>query len=496
MPFSIRGFGATQPADHRDPPASLSVLIVEDDEDARVNLCDILALDGHRVTAVDRAAAVLQGDVDLSQIDVVILDRKLPDGMAEDILPRIRHRAPHVVAIIVTAFANMQSTIAAMREGAVDYILKPIDPAALRNSLNRLAERRRMELLLQEERQFAEKVLRTAEAVVVVLDVEGRVIRFNPYLTERTGVPLADAQGKDWFDLFIPEEHRDSVREVFRRTVNHLESRGVINPIHTASGERCDIRWSNTTLKDEDQRVVAVLSVGLDVTDLLRAQEKLLQSERLAAIGRTMTGLAHETRNALQRLQNALELLEMQLEGQQEALHDLARIQRAANDIRRLLEEVRSYAAPIQLSREVGSVALAWRSAWQDLQPRRDRRQVLFREELPENEPRVRMDYAKLGQVFRNIFENALDACADPISLDVSCRIEGDKVRVAIRDNGPGIHPQHREKAFDAFHTTKPTGTGLGLSIAKRIVEAHEGTIEVDHSPPGACFVIVLPRVM
>ena len=473
----------------------LRIVIVEDDDDARESLSGILELDGHQVHAARSTTEVLDKDW-LSHADVLMLDRKLPDGMVEQLLPELQQRAPHADVIIVTGYADLQGTIEAMRLGATDYLLKPIDPAMLRANLVRLSKRRRTEALLREERQFAQKVLDTAEAMVVVLDTQGRVVRWNPYFSERTGVSLEACGGEDWFERFVPQEHRERVREVFYRTVMRLETRGVVNPILTANGGKIDVRWSNTTLRDADDNVVAVLAVGLDITDLLKAQQDVLQAERLAAIGRTMAGLAHESRNALQRIQNSAALLELHLQGDGEGLVDVRNIERAADDVRRLLEEVRSYAAPVQLDlQEIAAVQL-WRDAWSDLEVERKDRDIQLAASCRDPRLTLRVDRMKMAQAFRNLFENSFDACADPVRLEIACESWDDRVRITYSDNGPGVPAEQSEQIFEAFHTTKPKGTGLGLSIVKRVIEAHRGEIHLERgeSQPGARFVLELPK--
>jgi signal transduction histidine kinase len=126
-----------------------TVLVVDDDPDTRVNLCDILELDGHRVEAVGTAAEALARN-DWDRYGAVILDRRLPDGTAEDLLPRLRRLAPDAAVVIVTGFADVPATIAAFRLGAADYVLKPVNADELRARLGRIAEHRRDREALRE----------------------------------------------------------------------------------------------------------------------------------------------------------------------------------------------------------------------------------------------------------------------------------------------------------------------------------------------------------
>jgi signal transduction histidine kinase len=109
------------------------------------------------------------------------------------------------------------------------------------------------------------------------------------------------------------------------------------------------------------------------------------------------------------------------------------------------------------------------------------------------------VDPFRLEQVFRNIFENSLAACPDPVRVVVRCQaaeLDGrPAVRVSVQDNGPGLSPEQRQRIFDPFFTTKTKGTGLGMAIAERIVEAHGGTIAVGPGAGGGAEILItLPR--
>ena len=472
----------------------LDIYIVEDDDDARESLKDILELDHHRVTAFSTAAAAIKHD-DFANIDVVLMDRKLPDGLAEQLLPGLKIQAKNTDFIVITGYADMNAAIAALREGVSDYLIKPVDPDALRATLSRLAKRRVVERELYRQRRFAEKLLETAEAIILVLDPKGRVLRVNRYFLELTGYTMDEVIDVDWFETFVPKRERERIRDVYQRTENQVKTRGVINPILTKDGRECAVRWSNSKLRKANGETSAVLCVGLDVTDHVKAQQQLLQNERLAAIGETMTGLAHESRNALQRLQNAVELLQEELQDQPQALKDLATIERAGSHIRNLLEEVQAYAAPINLNLAVDAIPNVWRRAWRSIEHRRDGRDATIHEfSIESAECRIPIDATRLEQVFRNLFENALDAAKGPVQITVFCEATEDALFVTVQDDGPGVPDSYREKLFDAFATTKPTGTGLGLAICCRVVDAHGGKIRLIPSESGARFLIKLPK--
>ena len=359
------------------PNLPTHILVVEDDADTRSNLIDILELDGFQVLAVPSFAAEKR-EADWAAYFAIVLDRKLPDGNSETFLPQLRELAPQAAIVIVTGYEDLTGAIAALRNGASDYLIKPVDADTLRNRLRQLAEKRQAEL-----------ALKTANA-------------------------------------------------------------------------------------------------------------RLLQSERLAAIGQMMTGLVHESRNALQRSDACLEMLSLNLEGQQDSLDLVARVQKAQKKLHELFEEVRNYAAPIKLQRADHDLREVLEVTWESLVWTRQGRTVSVNLPKSGSPPRCSVDASRLEQVFRNIFENSLAACADPVRIDIAWKPTKLDSRPAwqlsIADNGPGMTPEQRQKIFEPFFTTKPTGTGLGMAISKRIIDEHDGTIAVsDTHSEGTEIVITLP---
>ena len=362
----------------------------------------------------------------------------------------------------------------------------------------KVTERARMKNALHQEKEFSEGLLEHAQAIVLILDVHGRIIRYNPYMEELTGVLQQDVKGRNWFDTFIPQRERERLREVLQETVEKSETSRTVSSIMTHVGRERRISWSSKTLKDVSGKTVAVLSVGQDITDLNQAQQRALQAERLAGIGQMSTGLAHESRNALQRIQACAEMLELEVEGNAEAMDLVHRIKLAQDHMHRLFDEVRGYAAPVHLDCSDCQLASIWREAWELLLPQWEGRIAEFVENTATAKLTFYGDHFRLVQLFRILFENALAACSDPVRIEITCSPTvlsgGMAIRVAVRDNGPGLNQEQRERIFEPFYTTKTKGTGLGMAIARRIVEAHEGQIQVGScAGRGAEILVTLP---
>jgi PAS domain S-box-containing protein len=475
----------------------MQVLVIDDDADTRANLRDILELDGYGVATAGTAREVFDRD-DWPSISAILLDRKLPDGNAEALLPRLKQLAPGAAIVIVTGYADLEGAITAIRQGAADYITKPINPDLIRNQLARIAEQKRLALGKERSEAAFRTLVEAAPCMIVIVRPDHSLAYFSPFAEELTGHAAAAVVGKDYVRTFLPEGWRQAVADEIQHVLLGTPAQEFENPVVCRDGSRRWMVWNARRLDDYEGQP-AVLAVGQDITKVKQAQERALQAERLAAIGQMMTGLAHESGNALARSQSCLEMLAWEVEDRPEALDLIKRIQKAQDDLKQLYDEVRGYAAPLQLERDVWEVGGVWRQAWQNLAVQRRGRDATLRESNDDVDLRCALDPFRLEQVFRNILENSLAACHDPVRIEVKVTpadLTGrPAVRIAVRDNGPGLGPEQAERIFDPFFTTKTKGTGLGMAIAKRIVEAHGGQIAVGAgSSQGAEILITLPR--
>lgn len=619
-------------------PADWQVLVVEDDPDASANIADILELDGY---TSDLASSIGESLERLrnGQYGTIVLDRNLPDGQSIESLAEIRQMAPEAAIIVVTGHADLDGVVQALRLGASDYILKPVNADALRATLERIREtkareaeiarlnrdlsRRQSELetlLNVFPSEFAIAIaddplcefIHVSESFARMLDIpqtanasvsmetpdrpkyffasngvalpadqlpvqqsaqQGRIIqgceldlvRRNRSTIHLLGYssPLYDEHGKPRgavgafldvterrkaaqaleeserrfhaiFDnsmdglIVMDDESRivdanpaacgalgGALADLKQKPLNEMlvcdDADGSQVPWQTllASGDstgECQFVHPDGRTRDIEYRAAANFMPGLhvisirDVTERKRAEQRLLQSERLAAIGETIAGLAHESRNALQRSRACLELLSLEVEKQPDAVDLVTRVLRAQDRLQELYEEVREYAAPIKLSINDVDVRQVWRTAWNHATEAYPGKSLDLAEDLAIEEFRCAADRHRLEQVFLNIFENAQQVSPSHSVVHVRCAgaMLGDRkaIEISIRDDGPGMSREQRERCFEAFFTTKTKGTGLGMAIVKRIVLAHGGRICVaDQDGPGAQIIVLLPII-
>jgi PAS domain S-box-containing protein len=361
-------------------------------------------------------------------------------------------------------------------------------------------ERKRSEQDLRDREARLAAVLETAVDAIITIDERGTVESLNQAACQLFGFAADEVIGEN-VKMLMPQPYRDEHDQYVH---NYLQSGQA--KIIGIGREVVGLRKDGSTFPMH----LAVSEVGLsdrrlftgivrDISDLKDAQEKLVQSERLAAMGQMLSAIAHESRNALQRIQAGVDMLAFEIDEQSEAGEDLARIVRAREDLQRLFDELRTYAAPIKLDTSTCSLSKVWQQAWSHLEVARAGRNVELHEETNGVDLTCPVDAFRVEQVFRNLMENSLAACNDPVQLHISCQesnLDGaSAVCVSWRDNGPGLTDEQNERIFEAFFTTKSKGTGLGMAIAQRIIEAHQGTIRVgDCHHGGAEFLITLPR--
>ncbi|MEX2489087.1 MAG: PAS domain S-box protein [Pseudomonadales bacterium] len=139
-----------------------------------------------------------------------------------------------------------------------------------------IANRMASEEAARAGRELSDRVIDTVQSIILVLDKQGRIVRYNAFMERLTGIPVSEVEGRDWFSVFIPEDDRDRIREIFRDAVAGKRTEGNINPILTRDGEERLIEWYSSELSGPDGELTHVLAIGQDVTERRILHEQLL----------------------------------------------------------------------------------------------------------------------------------------------------------------------------------------------------------------------------
>ena len=353
-------------------------------------------------------------------------------------------------------------------------------------------------------------VLNTAVDAIVTINHRGVILHANRAIEKLFGYKPSDLIGKN-VSVLMPEPDK-SRHDGYVHKYQETGRRNIIGIGRQVLGQKCDGTLIPVDLAISEVKIDSqVLYTGImrDMTerqqteaDLRDAQLRLIQSERLAAIGQMVTGLAHESRNALQRSRACLDMLDLDLDSQPDQKDLVRRIRSALVELQTLYEEVRSYASPIQLGKTRHILSELCTQTWAKLEEQSKELGVTLSIDCDDC-PAVYCDPDKMAQVLRNIFENALFVSPKGSRVFVKCSEvkngNSSAIRVVVADCGPGLDEEQRLRIFDPFYTTKTKGTGLGMAISRRIIDAHDGRIYVgsdDLRPShasGAVIVVELP---
>ncbi len=372
--------------------------------------------------------------------------------------------------------------------------------------LRDVSERKLAEEELRRERDFAEHLIETADAIVLVRDRDARIVLYNRYLERLSGWPLAETKGRDWYSTFVPEPERAGLRTIFQQALGEGEARGYVNKLLTRDGSVREIEWHTSALRDAKGAPSGMLSIGQDVTERRRAEERVRElekiaqeRERLADIGAITAKIAHDLGNPLSGVSlQAQVVLQRARRDPDRPLGSVTKpLEQLVSEVRRLEELIREFLSfargqrldlrAIDLPAFLDSVVELWR-------PVASAHGVKLQLRGTDVVGRVEADESKLRRVLDNLVKNAIEALGESpgevtVAVSVPC---AEKVRISVEDDGPGIPPTLQ--VFRLFETTKENGSGLGLAVSKQIVLAHGGDLLFDaRKPHGTVFHVDLP---
>ncbi|MFO7716433.1 two-component system sensor histidine kinase NtrB [Desulfosarcina sp.] len=242
---------------------------------------------------------------------------------------------------------------------------------------------------------------------------------------------------------------------------------------------------------------ISRIGICRDITNRVRLEKKMRESERMATIGQITTSLSHEIRNPLSAIKMNLQILKKnpQIRGNDQRRIDISA--KEVNRLERILEEVLDFAKPLQIKLgrvEINTIVAASLDLL-DMKFAEAGMEIVSA--LYPDLPTIQADGEKLGQAVINILLNALEASSYGSKAEIQTRFGSGsrgEVEIIIKDEGHGISRKHAPEIFKPFFTTKSSGTGLGLSNVHRIIDAHGGRIDVkNRRVPGAYFKITLP---
>ena len=342
---------------------------------------------------------------------------------------------------------------------------------------------------------YTQSILRSITSGVITVGPDGSVATANPAAERMLGMSEFEMVPKPISLLFRADGGLSS--DVAKVLAGRLPLAMRETTLVTAAGQEVHVQASTSRMRAVGGTVLGAVVTLEDVSDIKALTDQLIRADRLAAMGELTAGVAHEVRNPLGVIRASVQLLE-DARSDEARIHEVAEVIKQEIDrLDRVIKALLDFGRPSKptlvhadLNEVLEDVVLFTnRFAKQS--------NVVIESHLSPDLPRVLGDPDQLKQVFLNLVTNAVQAMVTSGgTIVIETGGDGDYVEVTVSDNGPGIAARDLPKVFDPFFTKRAEGTGLGLTIVHRIIDEHDGHIEVESSPDGTVFTVTLPAAM
>jgi PAS domain S-box-containing protein len=340
---------------------------------------------------------------------------------------------------------------------------------------------------------------------VLAITRDGQVVLINTEACRIFGLaPSGEYTGRSYIEVL--RLHPDMVRIVGGAfEMSSLPNRA---EIRLKSTDRV-IGYTLSLVRDDDGRAVGAALFFKDLTHVEQMEERERLRDRLAAVGEMAAAMAHEIKNPLAGIEVMAGLLRRQVPDRHEVQSIVADIINEAKMANAIVQEVLNFVRPVRLQLDHTLVNDALQSAVTMADSKTTRGGICVNMHVPPSLPPIQGDRHQLTQVFANLLINAYEALDSRGTITLSARLantfeEGallpdghtavPTIVVDVTDTGPGVAAEVADKMFNPFFTTKPQGSGLGLAIVRKILDAHEGRIDVSSVPDrGTTFRVTLP---
>ena len=361
-----------------------------------------------------------------------------------------------------------------------------------------MVENARLFQELRKSQRFQQHVLDGMVSSLMAVNLHGELLGFNRAAEELLGWKEADVLGHGVGELFGPEVEV-LIADTVARGVDAIRQEIFLR---AREGTPVPVRLTASLLRDDAGAVYGAIATFLDLTPIRRAEENARQLDRLAALGRFTSSVAHEIRNPLTGIGMGVQHLARVIGHDEGEKQNLEFIQSEIKRLDRIVQQLFDVTHPHRLELRPRPLAETLQRAFRSLEGMLSAQRIRLEMQGTETLPAVAHDADQMQQVFINLFKNAAEASPDGTRILVKAevlagprkRARPHAVAVTVTDQGTGIDDATCRTLFEPFFTTKPGGTGLGLYITHDIVKRHGGSLTVQSTPGhGATFRVELP---
>ncbi len=341
---------------------------------------------------------------------------------------------------------------------------------------------------LDEMRTYTRNVMESMPNGLITVDRSLRVATYNPSALEILRKTKDEVDGRSISEV-LPLE--DEIRKVLADSESILEKEVKVS---SPDNRKTFLHLSVSPLREPDSQLVrGAVVIMRDLTLIRELEQKIILSEKFAALGRLSAGVAHEIRNPLNSIRGFIQYFQKKLSLEEQDYRYTDLMLTEVDRLNRVISKLLAYSKPREPRLSIRSVDEILDHCIRVLEREAVEAGVdMVRNSRADNAPLVLMDTDQMTQVFLNILINALESTPRGGKVYVGCDTSlVDKVHIVVQDTGEGIPKENLDKLFDPFFSTKKKGTGLGLAIVKSIIEGHGGEIEVESEPGGGTRFIV-----
>ena len=348
---------------------------------------------------------------------------------------------------------------------------------------------------LRQKQDINSGIINSAADAIVTISEDHLIIGYNDGAEKMLGYTRKEALGQD-LNIIIPAPYKAEHRDYVRRYVATREARVIGKHVRLTAQRRdgsefpMSISFSVAEIRDN----LYFTGIIRDNTENKELEDRVVQSERLAAVGNTVTHIAHEIKNPLLVIGGFARQL-LRVPGlDDKARQKLTIMAEEVSNLEKMVAEMRDFVRRPPAVRERGRLETPLSEALALFQDAFSENHVKVKrvEETPL--PELNFDAQQILQVLINLFKNALEAMPRGGELTVTTRVRGDNAEVVVADTGEGMPPEVAANIFQPYFTTKAKGTGLGLAISQNIIQEHGGSLSVESTPgQGSAFTIRLP---
>ncbi len=349
------------------------------------------------------------------------------------------------------------------------------------------------------------QLIDTANAPIFGIDDQGQVNEWNQQAKKITGFTKDEVIGRDLVADFITDDFKVSVGNVLERALQGEETENYEFPLFTKTGDRVDVLLNSTTRRDASGKIIGVVGVGQDITELKQTQSQVIQSSKLASLGEMATSVAHELNQPLNTIRmaasNIADRIEFKTVTQEYLTQKLQRIDEQVVRASKIINHMRMFGRKADENPSHLDPMIVIKSVMELVGEQLRLESIEVTTDCDHKCPMILGHQIQLEQVFVNIIGNARDAILEngnktgrKITIK-NALIEDNKLEISITDTGGGIPVKLLPHIFDPFITSKPMGkgTGLGLSVSYGIIRDMNGTIAAAIVEGGSRFKITLP---